>query len=228
MNNLCIIPARGNSKRIPRKNIKSFLGKPIIAFSIEAALKSECFDRVIVSTDDNEIASVSKEYGAEVPFLRSAKNSDDFSTLADVIDEVKMQFDKLGKKFDFICCILPTAPLIRIQNIRQGKEILENNKSFDSVRPITEYSFPIQRSFRLMGNRVKLNFPNYKDSRSQDLEKSFHDAGQFYWMKYSSGMRGKIKGGFPINNINVQDIDTQDDWKIAELKYKIMKENQLL
>lgn len=220
MNNLAIIPARGGSKRIPRKNLKHFLGKPIIAYSIELAIKSNLFTEVMVSTDNEEIASIAEEFGASVPFLRSAKNSDDFSTLSEVIDEV---LSKYTTDFDFICCILPTAPLITEEMLLQGLELLEHEK-FDSVRPVVQFSYPIQRAIKISHqNSMEFFYPEFYKSRSQDLEKSYHDAGQFYWMTNEARLHGASKGAFVIDGNQAQDIDTMEDWKLAEMKYLLNK-----
>ncbi|MDK2842451.1 MAG: hypothetical protein PWQ17_1957 [Anaerophaga sp.] len=218
--NLCIIPARGGSKRIPRKNIKDFLGKPIIAYSIEAAIQSNLFDEIMVSTEDPEIANVALKYGAKVPFMRSPENANDFATLADVINEVKGQYLELERSFNNICCILPTSPLLMVDNLRMGYELLISKKA-DSVRPVVRFSYPIQRAVRLDDQgKINMFYPEYQNSRSQDLEPAFHDAGQFYWMKFDAGLKGTNKYGFEIFEIYVQDIDTEEDWKLAELKYK--------
>ncbi len=221
MKNLAIIPARGGSKRIPRKNIKDFLGKPIIAYSIEAALKSQLFDEVMVSTDDKEIAEIAIKYGAKVPFYRSEKNSNDFAPLNDVFNEVINQYKNEGFEFDFSCLILPTAPLISANNLKKGFEILEKSK-FDSIRPIVRFGFPTQRAFRLLESDevVPANPDDFK-KRSQDLESMFHDSGQFYFVKKNADLSSK-KLGFEISEIEVQDIDTETDWKLAELKYKLL------
>jgi pseudaminic acid cytidylyltransferase len=218
--NLAIIPARGGSKRIPRKNIKDFLGKPIMAYSIEAALQSGLFDEVMVSTDDEEIAQIALKYGATVPFMRSKENADDFSTLADVIDEVKNCYINEQKNFNNICCILATVPLITIENIQKGYSLLLNEE-ICSVRPVVRFSYPIQRGYKMNNNKVEMFYPEYKNTRSQDLEPAYHDAGQFYWMKFEEGLRGKNNYGFEISSLEVQDIDNEEDWKIAELKYSI-------
>lgn len=221
MSNLAIIPARGGSKRIPKKNIKDFLGKPIIAYSIEVAIKSRLFDEVMVSTDDNEIVSIANYYGAITPFLRSADTSNDTAILSEVIDEVKESYSRLGKKFDNICCILPTAALTTVVLLDKGLKLLNNN-DVDSVRPIIRFSYPIQRSLRLESNgNVSFFYPEFQGSRSQDLEPAFHDSGMFYWMKYNSGLKGSKKLGFEIPELSCQDIDTEEDWKLAELKYKL-------
>ena len=222
MKNIAIIPARGGSKRIPHKNIRPFSGKPIIAYSIEVAMKSGLFREVMVSTDSEEIADISKQYGASVPFFRSKKTSDDYATIADVIDEVKKEYLSIGKSFDLICCILPTAPLITIENLTKGYELLLKENA-DSVRPIVQFSYPIQRALKTCENKIEMFHPEHVNTRSQDLEKAFHDAGQFYWMKSESGLRGANKFGFEISEIQVQDIDNEVDWELAEMKYQIMK-----
>ena len=221
MYNLAIIPARSGSKRIKNKNIKLFLNKPIIAYSIETAIKSGLFDEIMVSTDSKEIAAVAKKYGANVPFYRSKKNSNDYATLNDVVKEVICEYKKRGKIFDYVCLILPTAPLITIKNLKKGLEILRNS-NFDSVRPIVRFGFPIQRAFKLLSNNEVIPaFPEEFSKRSQDLEPRFHDSGQFYWIKGDKDI-SKNKGGFEISEMEVQDIDNEVDWKLAELKYKIL------
>lgn len=224
MHNLCIIPARGGSKRIPRKNIKDFLGKPIIAYSIEVALKSGLFDEVMVSTDDEEIAEVARKYGAKVPFMRSAETANDFATLADVVDEVIGDYKKLNKNYEYVCCMLPTAPLITIENLRKGFDLLKDSGA-DSVKPIVRFSYPIQRALRLVNGRTEMFYPEHKTSRSQDLEPAFHDAGQFYWMSFEKGLRGNEKLAFEISSQNSQDIDNMTDWEITEIKY--LKQNKI-
>jgi len=222
MKNLAIIPARGGSKRIPHKNIKKFLGKPIIAYSIEVAIKSRLFDEVMVSTDDNEIAEIAKQYGAKVPFMRSNESADSFASISDVIKEVKTDYLRVNKKFDNICCILATAPLIKTEYLRKTFSILQD-KEIDSVRPIVRFSYPIQRAFKLTKGKVEMFSPQYMNTRSQDLEPAFHDAGQFYWMKYASGLEGSGRYGLEIPESDVQDIDTEEDWKLAEMKYNLIK-----
>lgn len=227
MRNLCIIPARGGSKRIPRKNIRSFLGKPIIAYSIESALSSNLFDTVMVSTDDKEIAKVAEKYGAEVPFMRSSKNADDFATTADVILEVLNEYKDIHVIYDNICCCYATAPFITEQRLKEGFKKL-NDKNIDTVFPIVEFDFPILRSL-VKGDNNKVNFkwPEFKNSRSQDLEKSYHDAGQWYWIKSNEFSKNcelvtKNAVGLLLEPLEVQDIDTENDWKLAELKYEIL------
>jgi N-acylneuraminate cytidylyltransferase len=230
--NLCIIPARGGSKRIPRKNIKDFLGKPIIAYSIETTIKSELFDTVMVSTDDKEIAEVAKKYGAKVPFFRSKKNADDYATLPDVLIEVYQNLkQKLNISFDNICCILPTAPLITVQRIKEGYELLINSE-VTSVVPVIAFSYPVWRSFRINDqNRLEMIWPEYLKSRSQDLPVVYHDAGSFYWIKRGSFFKEKnlfTSKSQPLilEETEVQDIDTLEDWRLAELKYKYLHEKE--
>ncbi|WPP53308.1 pseudaminic acid cytidylyltransferase [Catalinimonas niigatensis] len=222
MNKIAIIPARGGSKRIPRKNIKDFLGKPIIAYSIEAALSSGLFDLVMVSTDDEEIADISKKYGAEVPFFRSKKNADDYAILNDVLKEVIRYCQDIGKHFEIGCCILPTAPLITTENLHKGYHLLIEG-IFDSVRPVVSFPSPIQRALSLDNQgRVRMLNPEHYRSRSQDLEETYHDAGQFYWFKIPELLTSDNRGAFIVDATHFQDIDTLTDWKLAELKFQLL------
>ncbi len=227
MKRLAIIPARGGSKRIPRKNIKSFLGKPIISYSILAAKESMLFDDIIVSTDDEEIANIARTYGAKVPFLRSEKNSDDYATTADVLIEV---LDKLSKPYELVCCIYPTAPFVTSKVLKATLELLNVN-NFKSVFPVLPYSFPIQRALKKSDNgNLEMFFEQYKNFRSQDLEKAYHDAGQFYWLNVDDFINTKeiysdFSGIYVLNELHAQDIDTTVDWKLAELKYTMMIQN---
>lgn len=223
--NLCIIPARGGSKRIPRKNIKTFLNKPIIAYSIEVALKSGLFKEVMVSTDDQEIAEIALKYGASVPFMRSVKAADDHATTMDVINEVLNDYATTqGKRFDFICCIYPAAPLIQEKHLYAGLDLI-TKKNFNAVFPIVAFGYPIWRGLKFdKEGKTNMVWPEFQNTRSQDLEKVYHDAGQWYWLKLD-----KIKDGFftdntgsiVLNELEVQDIDTYIDWEIAEIKYKM-------
>lgn len=219
MKNLAIIPARGGSKRIPRKNIKDFLGKPIIAYSIEAAFNSGLFDEVMVSTDNEEIAEVATKYGATIPFMRSKENSDDYATLADVMQEVITNWKELGQFFNYACCILPTSPLLKKKNLKAGYNLLISGV-FDSVRPIVQFSYPIQRALKLDNGRVVMFYPEHKYTRSQDLTLAYHDAGQFYWFHFDKGFAGENRGALVVSCMEVQDIDTLQDWQLAEIKYK--------
>lgn len=225
MARLALIPARGGSKRIPRKNIKSFIDKPIIAYSIEAALKSGLFDEVMVSTDDKEIADIAIQFGASVPFFRSEKNSDDFATTVDVIEEVLSSYNGEGIQFDEVCCIYPTAPFISSEKLQEALSVLVKN-NYDTVLPVLPYSFPVQRSFKLEGTRAILRFPEHKNTRSQDLEEVFHDAGQFYFfqtimLEKNQGLWTDNTGVIVISEMEGQDIDTETDWRLAELKYNL-------
>lgn len=225
MGNICVIPARGGSKRIPRKNIKEFLGKPIIAYSIQAALDSGLFDEVMVSTDDLEIAEIAKNFGAKVPFMRSVKNSDDFATTFDVIEEVIQVYKSQGKEFENICCIYSCAPFVTSEILLKAYNQLIRYK-FDTVFPIIAYSFPIQRALRVDQRKVSMILEENLNARSQDLEDSFHDAGQFYWcnikqLLLSKKILTKNTGGVEISELEAQDIDNEIDWKLAELKFQL-------
>lgn len=226
---LAIIPARGGSKRIPHKNRKFFLGKPIIAYSIRAALGTELFEEVMVSTDDLEIAEIARHEGASVPFLRSDKNANDYATLADVLIEVVQVYQELGREFDLICCLLPTAPLISSSDVSSAYDKLVTS-SFDSICPVVAFSYPILRSLSIdeRGN-LNMNWPEYRFSRSQDLRPAYHDSGTFYWIRTSSLVENKkllSENGTAIilDEFRVQDIDTEVDWTLAEMKYKLLYE----
>lgn len=225
MKNIAIIPARGGSKRIPKKNIKDFLGQPIISYSIQAALESQCFSEVMVSTDDEEIARIAKSYGASVPFLRSNDNSGDFATLADVVEETISNYRKKGEEFDYFCCILPTAPLTSSEKIKEGFKLIVAKKN-NGVVPVVRFSYPIQRALKVENDELKMFDPESYNMRSQDLLPAYHDSGQFYWLKVDSFLKSKNffaenTGIIELSEMEVQDIDTEEDWGIAELKYKI-------
>ena len=228
MPKIAIITARGGSKRIPRKNIKEFCGKPILAYSITAALESGVFNEVMVSTDDEEIKEIALRYGASVPFLRSEKTSNDFATTSDVLLEVLDNYAKLGKNFDIGCCIYPTAPFVTGEKLKKAMELMEDNDA-DTIIPVVPFSYPPQRSLVIRDERLVFQEPKYLNSRSQDLEKEYHDCGQFYifnieaYKKTGNLMMGNIKP-FIVDEMEVQDIDNLTDWKIAELKYKVMLE----
>lgn len=226
MAKVAIITARGGSKRIPRKNIKSFLGKPIIAYSICAAIESGCFDEVMVSTDDQEIAKVAESFGAKIPFIRSIETSDDFATTADVLVEVIKKYDRLGKKYDHACCIYPTAPFVTPEKLRQGNELLLQTGA-DSVLPVVKFGYPILRALQIENNCLSMIWPEHMNTRSQDLKPAYHDAGQFYWFLVSRFMKTrKLFSDYSVpiivNESEVQDIDNEEDWKIAEMKYRLL------
>lgn len=225
---LCIITARGGSKRIPRKNIKDFLGKPIIAYSIEAAVDSNIFTEVMVSTDDAEIAEIAITFGANIPFLRSTEASNDYATTATVIEEVLLQFKSLGNEFDYACCIYPTAPFVTAEKLIKAYEMLCNNNYADSLIPVVRFSFPILRSLKMQDGYIRLNWPEYLNARSQDLPPAYHDAGQFYFFSVKDFLKTKklfTDSTIPFEMLEseVQDIDNEEDWKIAEIKYTFLK-----
>lgn len=225
---LAVIPARGGSKRIPRKNIKLFCGKPMIAWSIEAALASGCFDAVIVSTDDTEIATVAKAFGAQVPFIRPAELSDDHTGTIPVIRHAVQWFIDAGERPEQVCCLYATAPFVTAKAIQAGLRTLEEDGS-DYAFSVTSYAFPIQRAIRLtQGGRVEMFQPEQFNTRSQDLEEAYHDAGQFYWGRASAWLEGRAifsHGSSPIllPRHRVQDIDTAEDWLRAEWMFKAMQ-----
>lgn len=226
MSVVAIITARGGSKRIPRKNIKEFCGKPIIAYSIEAALNSGIFDEVMVSTDDEEIARIAESYGAEVPFLRSAEKADDHAPTIEVIKEVLEEYKKLGEEFDYACCIYPTAPFITAGKLKTAFETLKSSGK-DALVPVVKFSFPPQRCFVIEDESLKYKWPENEFARSQDLEPFYHDAGQFYFQKTKTLIEGHSlvpasTAPFIVDDMEVQDIDTFDDWNIAEIKYRKM------
>lgn len=229
MHNIAIITARGGSKRIPRKNIKPFLGKPIIAYSIEAAVASGLFDEVMVSTDDEEIAQIAKQYGAKVPFMRSEKTSNDFATTNDVLLEVLSEYEKRGETFDAACCLYPTAPFVTAEKLRQAMEKLLASDA-DTLIPVVAFSYPPQRAMIIREGKLVFEYPQYMTARSQDLTPHFHDVGQFYCLKVEAYQRNRnlLQGDiipFEVSELEVQDIDNQTDWEIAEIKYR--KEHNL-
>lgn len=227
MKALAIITARGGSKRIPRKNIKEFCGKPIMNYSIEAALNSSVFDTVMVSTDDKEIAEIAIKANAEVPFFRSEKTSDDFATTTDVLMEVLEEYEKRGCHYDVACCIYPTAPFVTPERLAESVKLLDKTGA-DTAVPVVQFSYPPGRSLVMKNERLSFKNPENLIVRSQDLEKEYHDAGQFYTFRTDAFKRNKnlwIGDIVPIelSEIEVQDIDTEVDWKLAELKYQLLR-----
>ena len=223
MRNVAIITARGGSKRIPRKNLRPFLGKPIIAYSIAAAIESGLFDEIMVSTDDAEIAEVARRFGASVPFMRSPETSDDHATTADVLLEVISRYAEQGVEPEFACCLYPTAPFVTAEMLRRALDRLRSTGA-DAVLPIARFGFPIWRSFRMEGDRVFYNWPEHAPVRSQDLPPAYQDAGQFYFFRPAVLLvTGKLitenTVGIEIPETEVQDIDTEADWELAELKF---------
>jgi N-acylneuraminate cytidylyltransferase len=227
MRNLAIIPARGGSKRIPGKNIRDFLGKPVIVYSIQAAIESNLFDEVMVSTDDQGIVEIALSFGAKVPFIRSSKNSDDHATLADVMIEVTNEYRKSGKEFDALCCLLPTAPLIIGKRIIEGYQKMISS-DFDSVCPVVAFPYPILRSLEVTDEgKLKMIWPEHERTRSQDLKPAYHDAGSFVWVKTEALLNEKTLwckngGSIILPETEVQDIDSDEDWKLAEMKWNFL------
>ena len=227
---IAIITARGGSKRIPKKNIRLFCGKPILTYSIRAALDAGIFDKVMVSTDSEEIAQIAREAGADVPFMRSDATSGDYATTAEVLLEVLAEYEKQGESFDTVCCIYPTAPFVTEQKLRDGIALLEE-RDVDSVVPVVRYSYPPQRAFVQKDGYTVLKFPEYLGARSQDLEPFFHDCGQFYCMQVKNFKEKKQiftdrMLSIDMPETEVQDIDNETDWKLAELKYQMMNDSK--
>ena len=230
MNAIAIITARGGSKRIPGKNKKAFLGKPIICYSIEAALASGLFEEVMVSTDDEEIAAIARETGAAVPFMRSEATANDYATTDDVLMEVLEEYEKRGKTFEYMACIYPTAPFVTAEKLKSAMQILIDNKA-SGVMPVVSFSFPPQRGMAVRNGRLEYCYPENAMKRSQDLETMYHDCGQFYCYQVEKyrACRGNLEDGYvPVIMLEteVQDIDNISDWELAEIKYKMMDRNK--
>lgn len=226
--NIAIIPARGGSKRIPKKNIKLFNGKPIISYAIQTAISSNIFDKVIVSTDSKEIADIAIKYGAEIPFFRSKSLADDFSGIHEVIADSLKQMKSLGYSYEYACCIYATAPFINKNDLKEGYKKIKSNKK-KAVIGATSYSYPVQRSFFLNDKQeIEMLFPDKFFSRSQDLDLIMHDAGQFSWASSKVWLDKSIPFGknhdfVLLPSWRVQDIDTPDDWQRAELIAKLIQ-----
>ena len=231
--NICMIPARGGSKRIPRKNIKAFNGKPIIAYSIKAAFESNCFDKVIVSTDDNEIAEVAKTYGAKVPFIRPAELSNDYTGTVPVIKHTIEWLESHNNTISNVCCLYATAPFVQSQAIFKAFQQLQESKA-DYCFSVTSFAFPIQRSIRItQDDKVDMFYPENFNVRSQDLEEAYHDAGQFYWGKAQAfkdelPIFSETASPYILPRYLVQDIDTAEDWIRAESMHKVLQETGIL
>jgi len=222
-----IITARGGSKRIPGKNVKEFCGKPIIAYSIEAALDSGIFEKVMVSTDDEGIAEIARKYGAQVPFYRSPETSGDFAVTSQVLAEVFGEFEKLGWHYDYACCLYPTAPFVSARRLKEAMELLESSGA-DSVLPVVRFGFPPQRGVVIEEGFLKYVYPEHRNTRSQDLQPQYHDAGQFYCLNVTSfaGQRALVMEKtipYILPDMEVQDIDTAEDWEVAEMKYEFLR-----
>ncbi|MNB54921.1 CMP-N,N'-diacetyllegionaminic acid synthase [compost metagenome] len=225
MSNVAIIPARGGSKRIPRKNLLPFDGVPMIVRSIRTALESGLFDQVVVSTDDAEIADVARAHGAQVPFLRPVDLADDFTGTAAVIVHALQQLPA----FDYACCVYATAPLLQVRYLRQGIELLEQRSDKSFAFSVCSFGFPVQRALTLDGQGgLSALYPEFRNTRSQDLPEAFQDAGQFYWGRTEAWLRGEVlysPASLPVilPRHLVQDIDTLEDWKRAEYLYAALK-----
>jgi N-acylneuraminate cytidylyltransferase len=226
--NLCVIPARGGSKRIPRKNIREFCGKPMIAWSIEAAQTSQCFDHIIVSTDDAEIADVARQWRAEVPFMRPVDLANDFAGTTPVVAHVVEWFANQNLELGAVCCLYATAPFVQSADLRQGLDLLRETPSDRFVFTATTYAYPIQRALKInpRSGQVQMWQPANFRKRSQDLEQAYHDAGQFYWATPSAWLTaGNLFEGsqaLVLPRWRVQDVDTEDDWLHAELMHKAL------
>lgn len=223
---ICVIPARGGSKRIPRKNIRDFCGKPMIAWAIGYALQAGLFDKVIVSTDDEEIASVAQDAGAEIPFIRPSNLADDLTPTAPVIAHAVEACQEISWRIEYACCIYPCVPFLKTSDLTAAFGLLQ---TYDSsfVYPVTEYSHPIQRAMRrLPTGQMQLLQPEHELTRTQDLEKTYHDTGQFYWGRASSwttyAKMHSAGTGLIVPSWRVVDIDTDDDWKRAEILHRFI------
>lgn len=227
---VAIITARGGSKRIPRKNIKLFLGKPIIAYSIEAAQKSNCFTEIMVSTDDEEIAEVAQKYGANVPFFRSKSTSDDFTGTVDVLLEVLLEYKTRGLDFDKACCLYPAAPFTTENLITAGlKKMTEMGAS--SLIPVAAFPSPIWRALKINNEKLERIWPENEMKRSQDLPNTYFDVGQFYWLKVDDFLKQKKlltknTTSLELSWNEIQDIDTPNDWAEAEYKYQLLSKTK--
>lgn len=227
---IAIITARGGSKRIPRKNIRDFCGRPILTYSIGAALSASIFDEVMVSTEDTEIAGIAEQYGAKVPFLRSAKTADDYATTADVLMEVLAQYREMGREFQYACCIYPTAPFVTAAKLKQAMKRLEESGA-DSVIPVTAFSFPPMRGLLLEAGEARYAFPEFASRRSQDIQPMYHDSGQFYCFQVGRFLESRQlvtmhTRAIIMPELEVQDIDSEQDWRLAELKYRLIQEKE--
>ncbi len=227
---IAVITARGGSKRIPKKNIRDFHGKPIIAYSIEAALSAGIFEEVMVSTDSEEIADIARKYGAQVPFMRSAETSGDYATTADVLLEVLAEYEKRGRSFQYLSCIYPTAPFVTAARLREAYDLIIEKKAM-TVMPVVAFSYPPQRGYIMANDRLQMKWKENYNMRSQDLETMYHDCGQFYIYQtdYYQKKKGQIVEGIVpilVDELEVQDVDNEIDWKLAELKYSLLHGNE--
>ena len=226
MSMIAIITARGGSKRIPKKNIKEFMGKPMLAYAIEAAKEAGIFDEIMVSTDSEEIAEVARKYGVNVPFMRSEKTSNDFSTTFDVLEEVVNEYNKLGKFFDELCCIYPCVPFLTSKSLRESYKAMNEAKS-DALQPVCRYPAPVEWAMKIEKGLLIPNDREAQKIRSQDLTPKYFDVGMFYFCKTDVMLSEKTlvplkTSAYIIDESECQDIDTPYDWKLAEMKYKLL------
>ena len=224
---VAVIPARAGSKRIPGKNMRPFCGRPIIEYSIQVALQAEIFDRIIVSTDSDQIARLAVAAGAEAPFRRPLELADDFTPTIPVIRQALQTIETVADPIEFCCCLYPTAPFVTAADLQAGLEQLQQHPSAEFAFPITTFAFPIFRSLQVMGDELKMYFPEYEHTRSQDLPEAWHDAGQFYWgtaqaWQQAQGIFSAVSVGIPIPRYRVQDIDTLEDWVRAEAMFRAL------
>jgi N-acylneuraminate cytidylyltransferase len=226
MSALAIILARGGSKRIPRKNARIFCGKPIMQYSIEAALSCGRFSEVMVSTDDAEIAALARAAGAVTPFFRSDETANDHATTTAALAEVLAEYAKRGQRFDLFCGIYASSPLITSQHLNAGYELIQNEPRIDTVMPVVRFSYPVQRAFKIEDGGLAMMSPEHGFTRSQDLTPAYHDAGQWYWMRSASFLQQNkvfMANCLPLvlSEMEVQDIDNEDDWQMAEAKFSL-------
>jgi pseudaminic acid cytidylyltransferase len=227
---LLVVPARSGSKRIPHKNIRKFHGLPIMAYPILAALKSDCFSEIMVSTDEESIALIARKYGASVPFLRSKMAASDHASTEAVIQEVITAYRQLGREFDYICCLYPTAALVQPIHLQQGLQQLLSDPNLTGVLPVLPFGYPVQRAITLRDGRTVMMYPEHYDSRSQDLERAYHDAGQWYWSRRdhfetTHELIGPNCAAVILSEMEAQDIDHEDDWRLAEVKYELLRDH---
>lgn len=229
MSCLCIIPARGGSKRIPKKNIRCFNGRPIISYPIMNAIDAKIFTHVMVSTDDDQIGNIAKDFGASVPFKRSCNTANDTASTAEVVLEVLNEYKKIGMEFDYVCCLYPVAVFTDSNMLKNSFELLQQ-QGISGVVPVVRFGFPIQRAVRIVDGKMQMIWPENAFARSQDLEPAYHDCGQFYWARVINFLSEKTlylqdSLAYEIDEMHAQDIDTFKDWEIAEFKYSLLAKN---
>ena len=230
MSTIAIITARGGSKRIPQKNIKDFMGKPMLAYAIEAAKDSGIFDEVMVSTDSEEIANVAKKHGASVPFMRSERTSNDFAITYDVLEEVLSEYKKLGREYDSLCCIYPCVPFLRSDSLKNAFDLMKRKKA-NAIMPVCKYPVPVEWAMRINDDELVADDVEKQFVRSQDLKPAYFDAGMFYFYETEIFLSKRTTLfpntlGYVIDESECQDIDTPDDWKMAEMKYKLLHQGE--